>query len=201
MGERLFCFVTCFLTLGFVSFLKVNDFFWKSFTNLDLVKNMELYGAQNIFGNKHTVAFCDFQKKKVFFICDFKNQARQQKFLPQKLKKKPQKKILSWVATSVCQKKLFGSHTCESNQRWIDFTKFNLAWNSIGTSEAATHWLFFFFNRKVYFNLGKKRRPMLFWELHRSINLWARFFFHRSKFFLFCFDCLRWPETVVHKLL
>ncbi len=56
---------------------------------------MELYGAQNIFGNKHTVALCDFQKKKVFFIGDFNNQARQQKFLPQKLKKKPQKKILS----------------------------------------------------------------------------------------------------------
>ena len=95
MGERLFCFVTCFLTLGFVSFLKVNDFFWKSFTNLDLVKNMELYGAENFFGNKHTVAFCDFQKKKVFFICDFKNQARQQKFLPQKLKKNLRKKF--WV--------------------------------------------------------------------------------------------------------
>ena len=54
---------------------------------------MELYGAQNIFENKHTVAICDFQKKKGFFICDFKNQARQQKFLPQKLKKNLRKKF------------------------------------------------------------------------------------------------------------
>jgi hypothetical protein len=54
---------------------------------------MELYGAQNIFGNKDTVALCDVEKKKVFFICDFNNQARQQKFLPQKLKKNLRKKF------------------------------------------------------------------------------------------------------------
>ena len=72
---------------------------------------MELYGAQNIFGNKHTVALCDFQKKKVFFICDFNNQARQQKFLPQKLKKNLRKKFWVDLQHQSVRKNFFGYTT------------------------------------------------------------------------------------------
>ena len=153
-------------------------------------------GAQNISGNKHTVALCDFQKKKVFFICDFKNKARQQKFLPQKLKKNLRKKFWVELQHQSVRKNFLGYTP-------VKVTNVELISQSLISSGTQSELqkqqhicCCFFFNRKVYFNLAKKRRPMLFWELHRSINLWARFFFHRGKFFLFCFDCLHWPGTV-----